>query len=169
MIIKQMAETKPLSSPWTFWFHKNDMVWGRETYEKICTVKTVQEFVEVLNTIPTYNAGIFFLMRDQVFPMWEDPENIKGGYWSFKVNKRNSDKIWENICSACIGNTIMRDPSNMKYINGLSFSPKINNVIIKILNNNSSINSTELITRAVSGIVPNDANYRPYCEISECQ
>ena len=43
---------------------------------------------------------------------------------------------------ALIGNTLTVDTSDMTYINGISISPKINNCIIKIWINKSSIMTT---------------------------
>ena len=62
--------------------------------------------------------------------MWEDENNINGGYLSFKIYKKNINDIWFKICSLIIGKQLLNE--NIDDINGLSLSPKINNCIVKI-------------------------------------
>jgi len=120
----------------TLWFHKvDDNNWDISSYKKVCTSENWDEIIHMLKMIKQFNSGMFFFMKNEILPMYEDLENNKGGYWSFKVNKHNITNIWTRlIYYLCSGNwnddnTIHNFHNN---INGISISPKINNCIIKI-------------------------------------
>lgn len=130
-----------LSNKWTLWFHKiNDNNWKIDSYRNINTFNSIEYFVVLYREIDNFSAGMFFLMKENILPIWEDEVNKTGGYWSFKVVKHNINSIWKNLSSKMIGNTITKNVDDMSYVNGISLSPKINNCIIKIwLNNTTNI------------------------------
>jgi hypothetical protein len=79
--------------------------------------------------------GMFFLMRKDILPIWEDPNNINGGFWSFKIPMNQIFNAWQEISMALIGEYILNDKNDINSINGISISPKKNFSIIKIWNN----------------------------------
>ena len=125
------------------WYHSvTEKSWEADSYVNLCqdlhgnkikNVKQLWGMYKVLHN--TFTAGMFFLMREGIMPMWEDPGNEKGGYWSFKVPKKNSNDVWKNITAGFIGNSLTVDSTNMNYITGISISPKISNCVMKIWNN----------------------------------
>lgn len=40
---------------------------------------------------------------DEIKPMWEDEANKLGGRWVIRVNKGFSNKLWEDLTLAMIG------------------------------------------------------------------
>ena len=40
---------------------------------------------------------MFFIMREGIEPFWEDPQNVNGGCWSFKISKGNIKKYWTEL------------------------------------------------------------------------
>ena len=121
-----------LSNTWTLWYHDiNDNNWKLSNYTKILSYNDLETYINLYRTIDNFSAGMFFLMKDKILPLWEVKENKSGGYWSFKVTKNKINSVWKDICSQIIGNTIL-DVDKMIYVNGVSLSPKINNCIIKI-------------------------------------
>ena len=76
----------------------------------------------------------FFLMKGDIPPIWETGKNIGGGMWTFKVPKKSLDKIWIDLIAFTLGNTLTKNPDDMKHINGISISPKINNCIDAVEN-----------------------------------
>lgn len=128
-------EEHKLSDVWILWYHHvNDNNWTEDSYTRLCKVKTVEDYCRMMNTIGKYISGMFFFMRENVFPRWEDINNIGGGYWSFRISKDDSDEAWRNLLNTLIGNTLTRNTNDMELINGISISPKINNCIIKVWN-----------------------------------
>jgi hypothetical protein len=93
-----------------------------------------------------FTAGMFFLMREGVLPIWEDEKNKNGGYWSYKVPKKQSNDIWLKLSAALVGNTLTDD---MLTITGISVSPKITNCVMKIWNSDSSICKTDIFTKEI--------------------
>lgn len=164
--------TEPLSDNWVIWFHKvDDDKWGIDSYQELYTLTDLEDFHAMFNTFfnleekMTANAGMFFLMREGVKPLWEDEQNRRGGMWSYKVPKKEgerlkSDHVWKDLVAASVGNTLTKDPADMKYINGISISPKLDNCIFKIWNNDSRKNDVHLITDKINGIDAEKAIYK---------
>lgn len=105
-------------------------------------------------------AGMFFVMRENIFPKWEDPANAKGGFWSFKVSKRSSNETWLSLTAAFVGGTLLKDPAQMEEITGISVSPKISNCVMKIWNRDSSFNSMDVFTDTIPFLEPSSLLYK---------
>ena len=120
---------------WVLWFHKlNDNNWGIDSYEKILELKEYNDVLFMLKKIKNINCGMFFLMKENIKPIYEDKKNINGGYWSMRITKKDSDIYWKKFVYYLCINNITKD--NDDIINGLSISPKVNNNIFKVWNNN---------------------------------
>jgi len=112
-------------------------------------IENLIDLKNVTNLIKQDNLqdGMYFLMRDNIFPNWEDPDNREGGCWSYKVSSNSVKSIWDNLLLKCIYETILDEnpekgkEENIKYnmeeINGISISPKKEFNIIKIWNRNN--------------------------------
>jgi translation initiation factor 4E len=154
----------PTKDKWTLWFHKvNDDKWDLESYQKLYTLIDLEDFHAMFNTFfnneekMTANAGMFFLMKDDITPMWEDSKNITGGMWSYKAAKKEgnllkSDIIWKKLVAACLGSCLTKNPDDMKYITGISISPKLDNCIFKIWNNDSKKSDASILADVVEGL-----------------
>ena len=93
-----------LDSKFVLWYHSvEDKSWKKESYINLCqdfpcnVIGTPNQLFYIYNSIKNnFTAGMFFLMREGIMPIWEDPANINGGCWSCKVpkkkNKRNLEK-----------------------------------------------------------------------------
>ena len=150
------------STYWTLWFHKiDDNNWGIDSYKELHKIYTVKDYCEMINTIPTYSSGMFFLMKEDIPPIWETGENVGGGMWTFKISKKNLDELWKNLIAYTIGNTLTKEKEDMKYINGISISPKINNCIVKIWNNDQEKNESSILNEEIE----NDDDFL----IAECK
>ncbi|KAL8827674.1 MAG: hypothetical protein Q9170_006919 [Blastenia crenularia] len=71
--------------------------------ENIITIKT---FWELVNTFPLQNLkmkdSIHFFKRG-VRPVWEDPRNVEGGAWTFRVSKSVSGDFWVEVLLLAVG------------------------------------------------------------------
>ncbi len=153
----------PLSERWVLWYHSvANNEWNLESYQKLFVLSSVKCYYQMINTIPNISAGMFFLMRDGVSPLWEDPLNIAGGYWSCKVHKSNCNLVWKDLCAALIGNHLTKKSENMSLINGISFSPKISNCIFRIWNNNKRYNNKKLIINNIKHLKIDESLYKSY-------
>jgi translation initiation factor 4E len=161
-------ETHKLSNTWVLWYHHvNDNDWTDESYTKLYKIKTIEDFWQIKSTIQTYTSGMFFLMKDDIFPRWEDINNLDGGFWSFRITKKDSDQIWENLLIALIGNTLTKNVDDMESITGVSISPKINNCIVKIWNNSAEKNDISILNDNVQGIILTDSFYKKHQDQSD--
>lgn len=124
-------EYHKLSNNWTLWFHNIDNYnYTLESYKNIYNFNSIEEFILLYRKINNFSAGMFFLMKNNITPQWENKDNKNGGYLSFKIYKKNINNIWFKFCSLIITNSLLINHNDD--INGISLSPKINNCIIKI-------------------------------------
>jgi hypothetical protein len=132
-----------LNDVWAFYFHDPyDSNWTNESYKLLGTVGTAEEFWQHHEQVKgDVSKGMFFLMRDYVFPCWDDPANLEGGCLSIKVLKDNVSEFWEDICIKIMGETLLKPEHKEKWnlINGVSTSPKKHFCIIKIWVKDDSI------------------------------
>jgi hypothetical protein len=129
-----------LKNEWELWFHSiNDNNWDKSSYRNIYTIKSLFDFQYIKTNFQQdhYQNGMFFCMKKDIFPNWEDPDNRNGGCLSFKVSSSNIVNEWENLLLKCITENILTD-NNESEINGISISPKKEFNIIKIWFRNSS-------------------------------
>ena len=157
-----MEELK-LEDKWVLWYHRvDDEDWSLKSYQKLTTLSTIEDFYKMANSIKNISAGMFFIMKEGITPLWEDERNVKGGYWSYKVNKSLCNKVWFELTASLIGKTLTADINHYKYINGISFSPKINNCIFKIWNNDKRISDNYIISNSIQNLNIKDAYYKSY-------
>ena len=158
-------KSNPLNTPWVLWYHSLDEPnWTKDTYTKVAEIFTVEEFIGVFNNFSSFIKGMFFFMRKDIFPQWEDESNIDGGYWSFKIAKNVAEKSWFELAASCIGECLTKNPDDMYNINGISYSPKINNVIIKILNRDAEKNDASQLTEKIENLHPSTSQFKAHIE-----
>lgn len=123
-----------LNDNWCLYFHDpNNEDWSKESYINIATVSTIQEYVQLENVLKqNFHKGMFFLMREHVFPLWDDDYNVDGGAFAIKVLKSVADEFWIDTCMKVLGEVISKDKQTNVIINGVSISPKKHFCIIKL-------------------------------------
>jgi hypothetical protein len=142
-----------LSDKWTLWAHlPHDTNWDINSYHDILTFDTVEEGIALCETLPEklVKNCMLFLMKNNIKPTWEDPGNIKGGSFSFKVGNKIVHDIWNKLFYTTIGLTLSTDIEFMKTVNGITISPKKNFCIVKIWTDNCSKQNPELINSPIT-------------------
>lgn len=149
-----------LKHKWILWFHKvNDNNWSIESYLKVYEIEMYNDILYILKKIENITSGMFFIMKDGIIPIFEDENNINGGYWSLRVTKKDAFEYWEKILYyMCIEKLTIND-TNENRINGISVSPKINNCIFKIWNNNYNEMKTEFLRKDLGFVDWNETFY----------
>ncbi len=140
-----------LKYKWNIWFHNEKDNWTLSGFKQIFTIDTVKSFWQFYNNWDKV-GGItykhFFVMRDGVTPRWEDPKNMNGGCWSFKVQEDQADELWEDLSSYLVCGQLC--PTISDEIMGLSICmKKNNNCVIKIWNKSAKNNSLKLINEII--------------------
>lgn len=126
---------------WNVWYHHTKDNWKLSGYRKIYNISNIKNFWELYNNWNRLGGILskqFFVMKNNIIPLWEDKMNINGGCWSLKININLAEKLWEYLSILLVGENIY-DNDN---INGLSICVKKNNIcVIKIWikDNNNNI------------------------------
>ena len=89
--------------------------------------------------------GMFFIMRDGIFPTWEDPDNREGCCISFKISGSVLREEWNFIINRILTEDILKDRDKYENINGISIAPKKEFNILKIWLRNHNENYDEFI------------------------
>jgi len=135
-----------LKNKWTLWFHSiSNKKWDNKSYIKVIEINNLFDY-KLLDNIFKMNHlqnGMFFLMKNNIFPTWEDPKNRLGGCISFKYDK-NILKEWLKIILLLITENLSVK-ENINEINGISISPKKEFNITKIWIKNDSKDYKEIV------------------------
>ena len=131
---EEKEEDHWLHDVWTLYFHDpEDPDWTLESYHRLGDVATVEDFWELHGAVGEHaSTGMFFLMREHVFPCWDDKTNIDGGCLSIKVPVDAAGAAWELLAKRAIGETLVVAPGAWASLNGVSISPKRGFCIAKL-------------------------------------
>ena len=152
-----------LKNNWTLWFHNPESdEWSENSYIKIYSFNTIEQFWSLFNKIPTLHlsTGMYFLMKEDILPLWEDSKNITGGCWSYKVAKKEASQGYLDLLVATISENIC--PEHPDIINGASISPKKGFCIIKVWNNDSQYSDPKLLSSEINQIDISQTIYKSY-------
>ena len=135
-IVKPVSkESTYLNDVWSLYFHgSDDPDWTLPSYIRLTDVSTVEDFWAshacIKDNVPD---NMFFMMREGVYPCWDDPKNMYGGSISLKVSKADATRAWETVCSRVLGETMLaKDAAGWESVNGVSISPKKYFSILKV-------------------------------------
>ena len=77
-----------LQNEWILWNHGlNDKSWSNDSYKNIFVYQNLYDlkiYFDNLDVLQLQNS-MYFIMRDSIFPTWEDKNNKNGCCASFKV------------------------------------------------------------------------------------
>ena len=135
----------PIKSTWKLWYHSiTDNNWTKKSYNKLFDIRDLCDYKLISDTFKQnhYQNGMFFLMRNDIFPNWEDPLNRLGGCLSFKVPSNKIIEDWDQLVLRCITENILSQENDV--INGISISPKKEFNIIKIWFNKDPFNYKDI-------------------------
>lgn len=150
--LEKQSTTCKLYDKWTLWGHlPHDTKWTFDSYIRIMSFGTVDEIVSLNETIPSemITNCMLFIMRDGIKPMWEDPKNMNGGCFSYKVSNKIVVSIWKNLSYSLVGESLSDNKSVIPLINGITISPKKNFCILKIWLGNCNFQNPEIIVNTL--------------------
>ena len=130
------VQTTSLNDKWALYHHlPSSPNWTLSGYEVVYTnIDTVNKAVSIYEAISenTIKFSMWFLMKSNISPVWEDPNNKCGGNISYKVMNKFVPEVWKQLFFMICGGTLCKNPNNNQYLNGITISPKKNFCIIKI-------------------------------------
>ncbi len=131
-----MCEETFLNDIWTHYFHDpNNPDWTTGSYIRLNDISTVKDMWSSLKaTQDKLKGGMFFIMRADTFPCWDDKSNINGGCLSMKVLKENLEEFWEKLCARLLGESLLAPEHRTAWsnVNGISTSPKRYFSVVKV-------------------------------------
>jgi len=133
-----------LENNWCLWYHSiKDNNWEKNSYQKLLTLRNLFDYKLIEATFEQnhYQNGMFFIMKNDIFPNWEDPKNRLGGCLSFKIPSNSIIDSWNYLILNILNETFFKEKNNI--INGLSISPKKEFNIIKIWLKDKTFNYNE--------------------------
>jgi len=135
---------------WNVWYHNIKEDWTITGYKKLYTITDINDYWKLYNNweeLGGINNKHFFIMKNDITPIWEDKNNKYGGCWSFKVNDSMAQHLWDDLSHYLVTENL----SNIKDdIVGLSVCLKKNNFsVIKIWNKSSENNNLDLICKEI--------------------
>jgi hypothetical protein len=112
--------------------HNDDKNWDYLSYHNITTLSKWGDLPKLFNTLNTvsgetsYTDFDIFLMKNDISPMWEDPENRNGSICSIKIDSlSDAYEIFKLLAYHMVNNTLVTFSPNMwDIVNGLSYSSK---------------------------------------------
>lgn len=145
-----MDTNTKLNNKWNLWYHHEKDNWKIGGFKKIYEIETIGDFWKLHNNwdkLKGINSKHFFLMKENVCPIWEDPINLNGGCWSYKVHEDQAENLWNELASYLVCDQII---SNSDEAVGLSIClKKNNNSVIKIWNTDTKNNSLSQINKNI--------------------
>lgn len=153
-------ENIKMNGKYVLWYHDiNDDNYKIDSYKKLSVLENYDDLLGCLKSINYINSGMFFVMKENISPLWENSYNKKGGYWSFKVNKNDSYNAWVELFYKFCFESLSNDDGQ---ITGFSVSPKINNCVFKIWNNDKFNKDLSFLRQDFEYINIKDGLYRPH-------
>ena len=165
-----MSDSQPMTSPepqaetefhllsdkWVLYAHlPHDTDWTINSYKVIAPFTSVEHAIAVSETLPEkmIKNCMLFLMRSNIKPIWEDPNNRDGGCFSYKIANKHVANVWRELSYTLVGESLFKDKKSKSQINGITISPKKNFCIVKIwLNNCLNQNSDTINYSNIEGL-----------------
>jgi len=106
-----------LQTTWKFWYFENskERSW-EDNLRVVSPFTTVEDFWSIYNHIKgasDLRVGCsYFVFKDGIKPMWEDPGNRAGGRWLVSLDKRTRgtlDNFWLEVLLCLIGEAFDED------------------------------------------------------------
>ena len=75
-----------VSGFWTLYYHPSrEKRWTLDSFQKIGIVKSPRDVLEIFKELnEKIKSGMFFWMRENIPPLWENFQNIRGGSYSIR-------------------------------------------------------------------------------------
>ena len=120
-----------LNSQWKLYVHNlEEKDWSLESYKEIYTFKTIEDCWVFFNNYKNFRKFNFYIMRDNIKPVYEDPQNKNGYSYSYIIPGRKVTETFTDITVKMFSEMLLEDSLE---VCGLSLTPKQNSIgILKI-------------------------------------
>lgn len=97
------------------------------------------------------------LMAEGVKPLWEDPRNTHGGFWTLRVYKSDSPQIWNELVLAAIGDQFQLHLAEGDELNGVTVSVRLSDDVVQVWNKDASELAREKLFKRIKQLLPANA------------
>lgn len=130
-----MSKEHPINHKWVLWYHDPNSPYSANSCQTIGDFQTIEDFWRYYYQLKSSQLqnGMFFLAQDGYYPSWE--ENIDGGSWSFKIDKKEISQAWTKLSIHLVSENLLEvstDRSLYDEMICLSISPKKTFSIFKV-------------------------------------
>lgn len=163
--VHDSQEYHKLTSNWTLWAHlPHDIDWSIQSYKNIYTMKTVEECIAIMETVPDILVKncMLFIMKEGIKPIWEDPKNRNGGCFSYKIINKNVYEVWRDLAFVVMGGSISKSNNFVSNVTGITISPKKNFCIIKIWMSTCANQDPSIVTPDVKGLTSHGCLFKKH-------
>ena len=130
----QLDDSIPTGS-WDIYYHNPlDTKWSPESYEKLGTIRTWNDYFSFLKELEdvSIQQGMLFYMKEGITPLYENHANIRGGCYSIRVSRQKATHYFMMYTLATLLGSVVENKENI--IQGICISPK------RIIEKNQSFN-----------------------------
>ncbi|EGD88941.1 hypothetical protein H112_03857 [Trichophyton rubrum D6] len=130
----------PFQYRWAVWHekHSESTNYGDRLYPLHDDVADIATFYRIYNNYPWGKIKVrdtVHIFRRETKPVWEDPQNLKGGCWTFRVPKSKSQAFFHEVAILCMANEFQAAvQSERDHVLGVSTSARFNSNLISIWN-----------------------------------
>eukprot|EP00013_Stygamoeba_regulata_P007952 CAMPEP_0177681880 /NCGR_PEP_ID=MMETSP0447-20121125/30961_1 /TAXON_ID=0 /ORGANISM="Stygamoeba regulata, Strain BSH-02190019" /LENGTH=278 /DNA_ID=CAMNT_0019191345 /DNA_START=179 /DNA_END=1016 /DNA_ORIENTATION=- len=157
------AGAHQLQNSWSFWYDRFvptgvSVTEFESSLRHLCVFTSAEGFWQCFNNLPTLaelrHKSSFFMMKEGIRPVWEDPGNADGGIWSIRIGRSDNEMVWKELLVAAIGEQFADVLDEDDDICGISVNVRNYNNIFQIWNKNSKANTKRLLEK-VEALLPN--------------
>lgn len=154
-----------LNNKWDLLYHlPNNNNWELESYvpiiNNIQSADSILLLNEKISEVIVTNC-MLFVMKEGITPLWEDPQNRKGGCFSYKILNKHVYDVWKQLFFLICGETLFSDEEYNKNVNGISISPKKNFCIIKVWMKTTTNHDITKISR-IRNLIANECIFKSH-------
>jgi hypothetical protein len=148
---------------WILWYHDpTNSDYSLESYIKIAEIRDVATFWTIVEAISAeaWASGMFFFMKQGFRPLWDAPENDRGGAWSKKVDANDTSTVFLDCMVHCIAGKLLT--KNNETVVGVTLSPKGNFHILKFWNTTTAVSDRRLFNPSLKMKLGDDIAYKAH-------
>lgn len=113
-----------LNSTWKLYIHNlTEKDWSLDSYKYVCSFKTIEDFWNFFNNYTDFRNFNFYIMRENIKPVYEDEENKNGYSYSYIIPGRKVTETFVDILVKMVSENLL-DEKNAYEICGVSLTPK---------------------------------------------
>ena len=121
-----------LNTSWTIYVHNiHDKDWTLESYKKVFTINSIEDFWVFFNNFTRFQEFNFYMMREDIMPVYEDKANVNGGSYSYIISGKAVKETFIHVLMKMIGELLV-NTDNHREITGVSLVPKRGTSILKV-------------------------------------